>query len=116
MSWKQSGTIKIFAFIATEIEVTLKGQGKRVYFKFKKSGGSVAAGGGTLAGEWFVNPKDLPKKVRMRFGGYASGGGLAAMQFVDRKDETKLYGQFGVHIGGFAASMIDDTVKLKIGK
>jgi hypothetical protein len=37
------------------------------------------------------------------------------MQFVDRKDETKLYGQFGVHIGGFAASMIDDTVKLKVG-
>ena len=115
MSWKQAGSIKIFAFIATEIEVSLKGQGKKVNFKFTKASGSFAAGGGPVAGEWYVNPKDLPNKVRMRFGGAASTGGGAIMQFVDRNDETKLYGQFVAQVGGFAASMIDDTVKLKVG-
>ena len=115
MSWKQAGALKIFAFIATEIEVTLKGQGKKVYFKFTKKSGSIAAGGGPVAGEWYVDPKDLPKKVRMRFGGASSTGGGAVMQFIDKKDESRIYGQFIAQVGGFAASMIDDTVKLKIG-
>jgi hypothetical protein len=37
------------------------------------------------------------------------------MQFIDRNDETKLYGQFAAQVGGFSASMIDDNVKLKKG-
>jgi hypothetical protein len=115
MSWKQAGSLKIFAFVATKIEVSLKGQGKKVSFTFSKTSGSFAAGGGPVVGEWFVNPKDLPSKVRMRFGGAASGGGGALMQFVDRNDETKLLGQFAAQVGGFSASMIDDNVKLKKG-
>tara|TARA_R110000868_G_scaffold87400_5_gene244521 strand:- start:3225 stop:3575 length:351 start_codon:yes stop_codon:yes gene_type:complete len=114
-NWKQSGSVKVMAFIATKVEVSLSGQGKKISFDFGKASASFGAGGGTVAGEWYVDPKDLPSKVRMRFGGVASGGGGVQMQFIDRKDESKLYGQFIAYVGGEFGSMIDDTVNLKKG-
>lgn len=115
MSWKQKGTVQIWAMIGTNIKLSLSGEGKKVNLDEDLKGGAISAATGTVIGEWYVNPKDLPKKVRMRCVAYSGGGGGVQFQFIDRSNESTMYGQFIGQLGGYSIVGLDDTVSLKIG-
>ena len=115
MSWKQKGKVEIWAMIGTKLKLDLSGDGKKVSLDEDLKGGAISASTGTVIGEWYVTPKDLPKKVRMRSIAYSGGGGGVQFQFIDKNDETKLYGQFIGTLGGYSIVGLDDTVTLKVG-
>jgi hypothetical protein len=115
MSWKQKGKVEIWAMFGTKIKLEVSGQGKKVKLEEDLKGGAVSAAMGMVIGEWYVDPKDLPKKVRMRCVAYSGGGGGCQFQFIDRNDESKFYGQFIGQLGGYSIVGLDAKVKLKIG-
>jgi len=43
------------------------------------------------------------------------GGGGVQFQFIDRSNESTIYGQFIGSLGGYSIVGLDDTVSLKVG-
>ena len=115
MSWKQIGTVQIWAMVGANIKLSVSGDGKKVSLDEDLKGGAISAASGNVIGEWYVNPKDLPKKVRMRCVAYSGGNGGVQFQFIDKSNESTMYGQFVGTLGGYSAVGLDDIVTLKVG-
>lgn len=111
-SYKQTGLIQLYSFIGTYCKVILSGDGKDISFDFKVTAGCASIMSGPIYGEWTINPKDLPNKVRVQIAGGANGAGGLVMQIKDKNKDYVCYGQFISSSGGLGACMIDDVVKI----
>lgn len=113
-SWKQTAKVSLMAAFASKLTFESKGDGKKVNFEWSGNAGCLQAGTATLVGEWNIDPKDLPSKVRIQTIG--SSAGIIAnfgIQIKDKDNDTYLYGQFTGNFSGFGGCFINDIVKIK---